>query len=132
MFEVRTLRGRILLQVAVTLLGASVSLGAIVASGPALLTGIAASNPLYADAVMQRMLTDDMDAYLTKKNAYPGLVSVFFNGSAKKNGLIKENEALAHAVHGIAHLASAYGIGVAWGKIGGLPTISPPSIRERN
>lgn len=66
--------------------------------GNILLTGIAASNPLYADAVMQRMLTDDMDAYLTKKNAYPGLVSVFFNGSVKKNGLIKENEALAHAV----------------------------------
>ena len=41
--------------------------------GNILLTGIAASNPLYADAVMQRMLTDDMDAYLTKKNAYPGL-----------------------------------------------------------
>lgn len=66
--------------------------------GNILLTGIAASNPLYADAVMQRMLTDDMDAYLTKKNAYPGLVSVFFNGSVKKNGLIKENGALAHAV----------------------------------
>ena len=66
--------------------------------GNILLTGIAASNPLYADAVMQRMLTDDMDAYLTKKNAYPGLVSVFFNGSVTKNGLIKENEALAHAV----------------------------------
>ena len=66
--------------------------------GNILLTGIAASNPLYADAVMQRMLTDDMDAYLTKKNAYPGLVSVFFNGSVKKNGLIKENEALAHSV----------------------------------
>lgn len=66
--------------------------------GNILLTGIASSNPLYADAVMQRMLTDDMDAYLTKKNAYPGLVSVFFNGSVKKNGLIKENEALAHAV----------------------------------
>lgn len=66
--------------------------------GNILLTGIAASNPLYADAVMQRMLTDDMDAYLTKKNTYPGLVSVFFNGSVKKNGLLKENEALARGV----------------------------------
>ena len=66
--------------------------------GNILLTGIAASNPLYADAVMQRMLTDDMDAYLTKKNAYPGLVSVFFNGSEKKNRGKLENEALAHAV----------------------------------
>lgn len=66
--------------------------------GNILLTGIAASNPLYADAVMQRMLTDDMDAYLTEKNAYPGLVSVVFNGSIKKNGLLKENEAIAQGI----------------------------------
>ena len=36
--------------------------------GNILLTGIACSNPLYADAVMQRMLTDRLDDYLAVKN----------------------------------------------------------------
>ncbi|RKQ88264.1 glycosyl transferase family 2 [Solirubrobacter pauli] len=35
---------------------------------------------------------------------------------------------LEQSAVGIAHLASAYGLGVAWGKIRGLPTISGPRI----
>ena len=41
-------------------------------------------------------------------------------------------QSLAQLAHGVTNLAGAYGIGVLWGKIGGLPTILGPRIRERN
>jgi len=49
-------------------------------------------------------------------------------GVPRHVALIWTAESLEHSAHGLAHLASAYGIGVAWGKIGGLPTISGPRI----
>ena len=66
--------------------------------GNILLTGIACSNPLYADAVMQRMLTDRLDDYLAVKNTYPGTVSVVYSGSAKRNETMGDIEQTALSV----------------------------------
>lgn len=41
-------------------------------------------------------------------------------------------QGLAQAARGVRNLAGAYGIGVLWGRIRGLPTISTPSIHERD
>jgi len=63
--------------------------------GNILLSAIACSNPLYADAVMQRMLDDDLEAYLEAKNSYPGNIIVSFSGAAKRNTLLDEVEEFA-------------------------------------
>ncbi|MBE2314449.1 glycosyltransferase [Solirubrobacter sp. CPCC 204708] len=41
-------------------------------------------------------------------------------------------QSLGQSARGLRNLLSPYGIGVLWGRIRGLPTISPPSIRERD
>ena len=56
--------------------------------GNILLSAIACSNPLYADAVMQRMLDDDLSMYLEEKNSYPGNIIVSFSGAAKRNSIL--------------------------------------------
>lgn len=66
--------------------------------GNILLVSIACSNPLYADAVMQRMLNDDMDAYLSSRNSYPGNIVFSFGGTAQKNGNIQKYGQMAHAL----------------------------------
>lgn len=66
--------------------------------GNILLTGIACSNPLYAGAVMQRMLTDRFEDYLALKNAYPGTVSVVYSGSAKRNVTLRDIEETALSI----------------------------------
>ena len=63
--------------------------------GNILLSAIACSNPLYSDAVMQRMLDDDLENYITEKNAYPGNIILTFSGSAKRNGILAEVEQYA-------------------------------------
>ncbi len=60
--------------------------------GNILLTGIACSNPIYAGAVMQRMLSDELDKYLADKNAYPGVISTVFAGSVRRNAMRQEYE----------------------------------------
>lgn len=49
-------------------------------------------------------------------------------GVPRHVALVWTAESLAQSARGLAHLATAYGIGVAWGKIRGLPTISGPRI----
>ena len=66
--------------------------------GNILLTGIACSNPLFADAVMQRMLMDDFETYLTEKNAYPGAVTVTFSGFFTRNSLLPELETVSRGM----------------------------------
>ena len=58
--------------------------------GNILLVSIASSNPMYSTAVMQRMLSDDFDTYLAQKNAYPGMVSMNFNGAVNRNDRVDE------------------------------------------
>ncbi|MBQ3078987.1 MAG: ABC transporter permease [Clostridia bacterium] len=66
--------------------------------GNILLTAITCSNPLYSDAVMQRMLDDDLEQYIEDKNYYPGTISVVYTGAQKRNGLVEELEALAREI----------------------------------
>ena len=53
-------------------------------------------------------------------------------GVPRRVALLWTAQSVAQTARGVGNLAGAYGIGVLWGKIRGLPTISPPSIRERN
>lgn len=46
--------------------------------GNILLISIAAGNPMYTQAVLQRTLTKNLESYLTENNAYPGLVTLRF------------------------------------------------------
>lgn len=46
----------------------------------------------------------------------------------RRVALVWTARSLEQSANGLAHLASAYGLGVAWGKIRGLPTISGPRI----
>ncbi|MBR3928932.1 MAG: ABC transporter permease [Clostridia bacterium] len=66
--------------------------------GNILLVSIACSNPLYSNAVMQRMLNDDMDAYLLSRNSYPGNIIFSFGGTQQKNGIVQKYETLAHSL----------------------------------
>lgn len=52
--------------------------------GNVLLIAVACSNPMYGEASLQRMLTDDLGKYLNEKNIYPGRMlfsSVLRSGS---------------------------------------------------
>ena len=66
--------------------------------GNILLVSIAASNPLYADAVMQRMLDDDLENYIATRNSYPGNIVVSFGGTAQKDGVLQKYEELAAGI----------------------------------
>lgn len=63
--------------------------------GNILLVSIACSNPLYSDAVMQRMLDDDLETYLTSRNSYPGNILFSFGGTQQKNGIVQKYEQMA-------------------------------------
>jgi GT2 family glycosyltransferase len=49
-------------------------------------------------------------------------------GVPRRVALVWTARSLEQSARGLAHLATPYGIGVAWGKIRGLPTISGPRI----
>ena len=66
--------------------------------GNILLVSIACSNPLYADAVMQRMLNDDMDEYLISRNSYPGNIIFSFGGTGQKDGIIEKYAQMANSL----------------------------------
>ncbi len=66
--------------------------------GNILLSAICCSNPMYANAVMQRMLDDDLENYIETKNAYPGTITITFSGSQKRMHLLAEYETLAHSL----------------------------------
>ncbi|MBQ5770959.1 MAG: hypothetical protein IIW08_07270, partial [Clostridia bacterium] len=66
--------------------------------GNILLVSIACSNPLYADAVMQRMLNDDMDEYLASRNSYPGNIIFSFGGTSQKDGIVEKYAQLANSL----------------------------------
>lgn len=66
--------------------------------GNILLVSIAASNPLYADAVMQRMLDDDFENYIANRNSYPGNITVSFGGHQQKDGVVEKYETLAESL----------------------------------
>ncbi|MDA0170027.1 glycosyltransferase [Solirubrobacter taibaiensis] len=53
-------------------------------------------------------------------------------GVPRRVALVWTAQSLGQIARGLGNLATAYGIGVLWGKIGGLPTILGPRIRERN
>jgi GT2 family glycosyltransferase len=53
-------------------------------------------------------------------------------GVPRRVAVVWTAQSLAQLTRGVTNLAGAYGIGVLWGKIGGLPTILGPRIRERN
>lgn len=66
--------------------------------GNILLVSIACSNPLYADAVMQRMLNDDMDEYLLSRNSYPGNIIFSFGGTSQKDGIVEKYAQIANSL----------------------------------
>lgn len=66
--------------------------------GNILLISIACSNPMYADAVMQRMLDDDLEAYISSRNAYPGNITVSFGGYSQKDGVVEKYESYANSI----------------------------------
>ena len=66
--------------------------------GNILLVSIAAGNPMYTQAVLQRTLTKQLENYLAEKNAYPGLVSFAIDGSAETLGQVKECETVAQSL----------------------------------
>ncbi|MCI8624722.1 MAG: FtsX-like permease family protein [Lachnospiraceae bacterium] len=78
--------------------------------GNVLLIAIACSNPMYSEASLQRMLTDDLGKYLEEKNVYPGrmMFSSELNGgsgSGQKRFLETEQTAKDAAKHmGVAEL----------------------------
>ena len=49
-------------------------------------------------------------------------------GVPRRVALVWTAQSLAQLTRGVTNLVSPYGIGVLWGKIGGLPTISGPRI----
>jgi len=53
-------------------------------------------------------------------------------GVPRRVALLWTVQSLRQTTRGVKNLAGAYGFGVLWGKIRGLPTISPPSIHERD
>ena len=72
--------------------------------GNVLLIAIACSNPMYSEASLQRMLTDDLGKYLEEKNVYPGrmMFSSELNsgsGSGQKRFLETEQMAEEAAAH---------------------------------
>lgn len=66
--------------------------------GNILLCSIAASNPMYSGAVMQRMLSDELNRYLDENNTYPGMVTVQFSGAVTRNRSLPEYDAFARSV----------------------------------
>lgn len=72
--------------------------------GNVLLTGIAASTPMYSGAVMQRMLQDELQEYLDDNNAYPGTVSLQFSGAVTRNSMLSEYAQMA------AGLPASFGV----------------------
>ena len=44
--------------------------------GNILLVSIASCNPMYTEAVLQRMLMSNMSDYITQTNRYPGTVTM--------------------------------------------------------
>lgn len=53
-------------------------------------------------------------------------------GVPRHVALVWTLDSLKQTAKGVAHLATPYGIGVLWGRIRGLPTISGPRIHERD
>ena len=47
---------------------------------------------------------------------------------AQRRTMLSRLPSYPQAARGVVNLAGAYGVGVAWGKIRGLPTISGPRI----
>lgn len=63
--------------------------------GNILLISIAAGNPMYTHAVFQRTLTKNLEAYLTEKNTYPGLVTLKISNPTKNSEEIALYEKVA-------------------------------------
>jgi hypothetical protein len=57
---------------------------------------------------------------------------LYAKGVPRRVALVWTAQSLLQLTRVVTNLAGAYGIGVLWGKIGGLPTILGPRIRERN
>ena len=58
--------------------------------GNLLMISIAAASPMYAQAVLQRALTQELNSYQSSKNAYPGTVYVRSQYSEKTATKVKE------------------------------------------
>lgn len=56
--------------------------------GNILLMGITCANAMYADAMLQRALTQDLAEHMTQKNVYPGTIQVEAGSTAGRNPLV--------------------------------------------
>jgi GT2 family glycosyltransferase len=65
---------------------------------------------------------------LTRPRPFQLARLLYRRGIPRHVALLWTAESLKQSAKALAHLATAYGIGVAWGKIRGLPTISGPRI----
>lgn len=72
--------------------------------GNILLIGIAAGNPIYTQAVLQRTLTKNLEAYLTQNNTYPALITVRTGGTTNDGAFLdqyKDNVSHTEEIFGI-------------------------------
>lgn len=56
--------------------------------GNVLLMGITCANAMYADAMLQRALTQDLAAYMAQENVHPGTICVEAGSTAGRNPLV--------------------------------------------
>ncbi|MBE5767331.1 MAG: FtsX-like permease family protein [Clostridiales bacterium] len=74
--------------------------------GNILLISIAAGNPIYTQAVLQRTLTKNLEAYLNTNNTYPALITV------RTGGTVNDGEFLRQYQRNVSNAEDIFGLEV--------------------
>lgn len=77
--------------------------------GNILLISIACVNPMYTQAVLQRMLTRNLAEFMEESNRYPGLMSVTASMTVRDNEVVNQSD-FDRARDNYLHAAEWYGV----------------------